>query len=87
MEAWIQKMGTVGAIVLPLFNIPLIIRICQRKSSKDFSMSWAVGVWICILLMTPQALRSSDESFRAFGFLNILFFSAVLFVVFRYRNR
>ena len=87
MEAWVQKMGTLGAIVLPFFNIPLIVRIWKRKSSKDFSMSWAVGVWTCILLMTPQALRSSDESFRAFGFLNILFFSAVLVMVLKYRDR
>ena len=87
MEVWIQKIGTLGAIALPFFNIPLIIRIWQRKSAKDFSLSWVVGVWVCILLMTPQALRSSDESFRAFGFLNILFFSVVLVMVLRYRNR
>ena len=87
MEVWVQKMGTLGAIALPFFNIPLIVRILQRKSSKDFSLSWVIGVWVCILLMTPQALRSSDESFRAFGILNILFFSVVLVMVLRYRNR
>ena len=87
MEAWIQKIGTMGAIALPLFNIPLIVRLWRRKSSKDFSLSWAIGVWVCIALMTPQALRSTDESFRAFGFLNIIFFSMVVFMVLRYRER
>ena len=87
MEAWIQKMGIVGAVVLPLFNIPLIVRLWQRKSSKDFSMTWAVGVWACILLMTPQALRSPDDSCRSYGFLNILFFTVVTFMIVRYRNR
>ena len=80
-------MGTVGAIVLPLFNIPLIVRIWQRKSSKDFSMTWAVGVWVCIVLMTPQALRSPDDSFKIYGYLNIVFFSIVAFMVVRYRDR
>ena len=87
MESWIQKIGTLSAIALPLFNIPLIIRLWQRKSSKDFSVSWAVGVWVCIVLMTPQALRSSDEAFRAFGIVNILFFSIVAFLVVKYRHR
>ncbi len=87
MESWIQKIGTLSAVALPLFNIPLIIRLWQRKSSKDFSVSWAVGVWVCIVLMTPQALRSSDEAFRAFGVVNILFFSVVAFLVVKYRHR
>ena len=87
MEAWIQKIGTMGAVILPFINIPLIVRIWRRKSSKDFSLSWAIGVWTCIALMTPQALRSNDESFRAFGFLNLLFFSVVAFMVIQYRER
>ena len=87
MEAWIQKIGTWSAIALPLFNIPLIIRLWKRKSSEDFSLSWALGVWVCIVLMTPQALRSTDEAFRAFGIVNILFFSVVTFLVVKYRRK
>lgn len=87
MDAWIQKIGMLSAIALPLFNIPLILRLLKRKSSKDFSVSWAVGVWVCIVLMTPQALRSSDAAFKTFGVVNLLFFSAVAFLVVRYRNR
>lgn len=87
MESWIQKIGMVGAVVLPLFNIPLIVRLWQRKSSKDFSLSWAIGVWVCVVLMTPQALRSVDVSFRVFGILNIVLFSVVVFMILRYRGR
>lgn len=87
MDAWIERIGTVSAIALPLFNIPLIIRLIQRKSSQDFSLAWALGVWVCIVLMTPQALRSSDFTFRAFGIVNILFFSVVAFLIVKYRRR
>ena len=87
MDAWIERIGMVSAIALPLFNIPLILRLVQRKSSNDFSLSWALGVWVCIGLMTPQALRSSDMTFRAFGLFNFLFFSVVAFLVLKYRRQ
>ena len=83
----IQMTALVGGIVLPLFNIPLILKIVKRQSSSDLSMSWAIGVWVCIVLMTPQALRSTDISFRIYGIINIVFFSAVLFFVLKYRSR
>ena len=84
---WMQIVATVAGVSLPLFNIPLILKLVRRKSAEDFSVSWAVGVWVCIVLMTPQALRSSDISFRAYGIVNIIFFSAVVFFVLKYRSR
>lgn len=87
MDDTIGKIGTLAAIVLPLFNIPLILHLVKRKSSEDISLSWAVGVWVCIVLMTPQALRSTDTTFRIFGIVNIIFFSAVAFFVLKYRMR
>ena len=86
MDSWIQKIGTVSAIALPFFNIPLIIHLWRRKRSEDFSLSWAVGVWVCIVLMTPQALRSSDQTFRVYGIVNIIFFSVVAFLIVWYRR-
>lgn len=83
----VEKIGLLAGVVLPLFNIPLILRLVRRKSSEDISLSWAVGVWICIVLMTPQVLRSQDMAFRAFGIVNIIFFSAVVFFVLKYRTR
>ena len=87
MEVWIQRIGFVSCIALPLFNIPLIIRLWQRKSSEDFSLTWTLGVWGCIVLMTPHALSSSDVAFRAYGVVNILFFSVVAFLIVKYRRK
>jgi len=75
-----------AAVALPLFNIPLIFRLWQRKSAKDFSLSWALGVWFCMVLMTPQVLRSTDVTFKVFGILNILFFSIVACLIVKYRK-
>ena len=86
MSDWIQKIGVVAGVTLPFFNIPLIVKLVQRKSSKDLSLTWALGVWVCIVLMTPQALRSQDPAFRLYGIVNIIFFSIVLFFVLKYRK-
>ena len=86
MNDLIQKVGVISGIVLPLFNIPLIIKLIQRKNSQDLSLTWALGVWVCIVLMTPQALRSEDLAFRLYGIVNIIFFSIVVFFVLKYRK-
>ncbi len=85
MSEWIEKIGIVAGVALPLFNIPLIFHLLKRKRSDDFSLSWAIGVWVCIILMTPQALRSADIAFRAFGVVNVIFFSGVAFLIIKYR--
>ena len=85
MSDWVEKIGLVSSVALPLFNIPLIVRLIQRKRSEDFSMAWAVGVWVCIIFMTPQALRSTDLAFKSFGVVNIIFFSVVVFLIVKYR--
>ncbi len=87
MENWIEKIGVIASVILPLFNIPLIANIVKRKSSADISVPWAVGVWTCIVFMTPQTLRSEDIAFKTFGIMNIFFFSAVTYFVLKYRNK
>ncbi len=87
MGDWVGIVGTVAGVALPLFNIPLILKLVKRKSSEDFSRSWALGVWVCILLMTPQALRSPDSTFRIYGIINLVFFSGVVFFILKYRKR
>ena len=71
---------------MPLWNIPLIIRIAKRKSSQDISLSWALGVFACILLMLPSALASPDATFRAFDIVNTVLFAGVVIQVIRYRS-
>ena len=81
----IERMGMIAALALPLWNIPLMLRIQQRKSSKDVSLPWAFGVWGCLLLMLPSGLASTDPIFRLFAIANIVFFSGVVIQVLRYR--
>jgi uncharacterized protein with PQ loop repeat len=82
----IDKIAFVAAIVLPLFNIPLIIRMVKRKSSEDISLWWVFGVWACILLMAPASFQSEDVVWRFFNYNNILMFTAVVFTTIKYRK-
>jgi uncharacterized protein with PQ loop repeat len=82
----LMKVSEWAGVILPLFNIPLIIRIVRRKSADDISLVWLFGVWICILLMTPAALHSEDSAFRAFGWTNVVFFTCVVFVTVKYHH-
>ena len=86
MKYLIHLSAWAGA-VLPLFNIPLITRIVKRKSADDISLVWLFGVWICILLMSPGALTSPDIAFRAFGWMNVVFFSGVVVVTVKYHHK
>ena len=81
----IKALGLIAAIVLPFWNIPLIVKIGKRKSSKDISLAWAVGVFVCLVLMLPSGIRSSDVVFKTFTVVNFLLFSAVVVQAFRYR--
>jgi hypothetical protein len=63
---------------MPLFNIPLIIRIIQRKSTADLSLTWLFGVWGCILIMFPSSQVSADPVLRVFGLSNVILFSGVV---------
>lgn len=81
----IETLGLVAAVVLPLWNIPLILRIRARRSSKDVSLWWAVGVWVCLAAMCPSGLASPDRVFRLFTIVNFVLFSGVVVCVVRYR--
>ena len=81
----IQAIGLTAAVAMPFWNIPLIIKIGQRKSSHDFSLWWALGVLACILLMLPSALISTDIVFKSFAIVNAILFSAVVAQIIRYR--
>ena len=82
-----EKIALIAAIILPLWNIPLIVRVIKRKSSEDISIHWALGVWICFLLMAPEAFRSPDPVWRIFNIVNLIFFTAVVIVVLVYRKK
>ena len=81
----IQTLGLIGALILPLWNIPLIIHIGRRRSSKDINLAWTVGVFVCLLIILPSALVSADRVFKVFSVVNIVFFAGVVIQVIRYR--
>ena len=82
----IEIVGLVASIILPLCNIPLIIRIIHRKSSKDVSPYWAVGVWICLVLMAPAGVMSKDFIWRTYTVINLILFTGVVITVLAYRK-
>ncbi len=81
------QIGAIAGVILPLFNIPLVMRIIKRKSADDISLIWVFGVWICILLMSPAAFMSSDIAFRLFGYVNVIFFTGVVYATVKYHHR
>lgn len=80
----VHTIGMMGAISLPFWNIPLIVKIGRRRSSKDISLSWTLGVFGCLWLMLPAGLASPDVVFRWFTLVNLACFSGVVFQVLRY---
>ncbi len=85
MQSAIHTIGMIAAIVLPFWNIPLILTIHRRRSSQDISLAWALGVFVCILAMLPSAIGSPDRIFQAFSLINTVFFAAVVLCVLKYR--
>ncbi len=80
------KIALIAAVILPLWNIPLIVRILRRKSSQDISLYWALGVWVCLVLMFPAAIISTDIVWKIFNIVNFILFSAVLLTVLAFRK-
>lgn len=78
--------AAVAGFMLPLFNIPLAIKIYRQKSAKSFSLIWAIGLQVCTFLMLPQVLVSPDLSYKIFGITNFLLFAVVFVLVMRYRK-
>ncbi len=80
-----EHIGLVAAIVLPFSNIPLMLTLERRKSSKDISLIWTVWVWVCLAAMLPAGIRSADPVFRVFTSINLVLFTGVLIQVVRHR--
>ena len=82
----IQTIGFIAAVTLPLWNIPLILKIIKRKSSQDLSMCWILGVWASIILMAPAGFQSKDLVWRSFNIMNLILFSGVAITALKYRK-
>ena len=82
----LAKISLIAAIVLPFWNIPLMVRVIKRRSSEDISLWWALGVWICFLLMLPEGLNSKEIVFKSFTISNFILFSITTFIVLIYHR-
>ena len=83
----LHKIALVAAVILPFWNLPLIFRVIKRRSSLDISIFWAVGVWLCLLLMAPAGFISPDIIWRVFSIINFIMFSGVFMVIIIYRRK
>ena len=83
----LETVSLICAVVMPFFNIPLIMRIVKRRSSEDISLIWALGIWVCILLMAPSGFQSKDIVWKTFNITNLALFTAVVFFVLKYHKR
>ena len=86
MEILLKWIGAAAGVAMPLFNIPLMVRIWRRRSAEDISLSWLFGVWSCMVVMLPSALVSPDIVLKVFGIANVLLFSGVVAVVMCFRG-
>ena len=84
MTIW-DSMATIAGGALPLFDLSLILYVIKRKSSKDISVMWAVGLWATSVAMAPAGIMSADIASKAFNIVNVVMLTAVVVVVIKYR--
>lgn len=82
----VEQVGLVASVVMPLWNIPLIVKIIKRRSSADISLGWVLGVWVCCVLMAPSGFMSKDIVWRTFNIVNLVLFTGVVVTVLKYRK-
>ncbi len=82
-----DTIGIWAGAILPLWDIPLIVRIVKRKSAADISLVWMWGLWLSSVLMAPSALMANtNKAAVVFNIVNVLALSALLIVVIKYQK-
>ena len=81
-----KTIGFWAGVILPLWDIPLMVRMYQRKSSQDISMVWAVGIWASAVLMTPSSFITGDKLAIGFNIMNVTMLTGVLIMTIKYRK-
>jgi uncharacterized protein with PQ loop repeat len=76
----------IAGIVLPFWNIPLIVRVVKRRSSNDISLWWGVGVWTSLALMLPHGLMTEEIVLRWFTISNFTLFTITFIIILMYHN-
>ena len=86
MFSW-DTIGLWAGIALPLWDIPLIVRIIRRKSSNDISLIWMWGLWGSSVLMTPAGFLAHNKMAIGFNVVNVTMLSILLIVVLKYHQK
>ena len=86
MLSW-DTIGFWAGIMLPLWDIPLIVKILRRQSSDDISLVWMWGIWLSSVFMAPAAFMVHNTIAIAFNIVNVTTLTAVLIVVLKYRRK
>jgi hypothetical protein len=81
-----DTIGFWAGVILPLWDIPLIVRIIRRQSSADISVVWMWGIWASSVLMAPVAFIANNASAIAFNIVNVATLSVLLVVVLKYHQ-
>ena len=81
----VDTLATVAGSALPLFDISLIVYIMKRKSSKDISIIWAVGLWATSVAMAPAGIMSPHWASKAFNTVNVAMLTVLMGAVIKYR--
>jgi uncharacterized protein with PQ loop repeat len=82
----LATISLIAGVVLPFWNIPLIIRIVKRKSSDDISIWWGIGVWSSLALMLPHGLLTEEIVLRWFTISNFVLFTITFIIVLIYHG-
>ncbi len=82
----LAKISLIAGIILPFWNIPLVVRVIKRKSSEDISLWWGIGIWTCLLLMLPHGLITEEVVLRGFTIANFTLFTIAYIIILYYRK-
>ncbi|TRZ82776.1 hypothetical protein D4R86_01230 [bacterium] len=82
----LATISLVAGIVLPFWNIPLIVRVVKRRSSEDISLWWGIGIWVSLALMLPHGLVTEEIVLRWFTIANFTLFTITFIIILMYHN-
>jgi uncharacterized protein with PQ loop repeat len=81
-----SMISLIAGVILPFWNIPLIVRVVKRRSSNDISLWWGVGVWTSLALMLPHGLMTEEIVLRWFTISNFTLFTITFIIILMYHN-
>ena len=82
----LATISLIAGIVLPFWNIPLIVRVIKRRSSEDISLWWGIGVWVSLALMLPHGLITEEMVLRWFTIANFTLFTITFIIILMYHK-